>query len=81
MTVFDHSKLREDPASGSLKITVSFEGFGTGVSNVGVEATGAVETSTVTESGTVKTGAVVSVRAAWWRAARRRFLSLSAGPR
>ena len=54
--------------------------LGIGVSNVGVEATGAVETSTVTELGTVKTGAVVSVLAAWWRAARRRLLSLSAGP-
>ena len=27
------------------------------------------------------TGAVASTRAAWWRAARRRFRSLSAGPR
>ena len=78
---WSHSKLREDPASGSLTISVSFEGLGTDVSSIGVEATGPVETSTVTESGTVKTGAVVSVRAAWWWAARRRFLSLSAGPR
>ena len=56
------------------------------------EATGAVEDSAdsvtvpeaVTEDtgdATENTGAVFSALSAWWRAARRRFLSLSAGPR
>ena len=68
----------------SLSNSASFARLETAVSAGGVEATEAMEPSTVTESATVETepaGAAASARAAWWREALRRFLSLWARPR